>query len=504
MTSLIELDELKNNKEFLDYYEELNKFPYYTKITDELIAEFEEMDKPMQKMSLRIAKKHPFLWMKWVCGINPYIYQYKMLDDMFRNRFVIANTSRQIGKSLVIAGFAFWAAYNNVFPVGVDKKTKVSIVSATDDQAKKLLKDIYKMVQCADGVFAKLTRGTEASSKQYFTDKMTSKPTIFRLEFPGGTIECYPPTDKNRGNSNAFLMIDEGDFLNCEDPDYFFESVAMPTLKKTDGNCFVFSTPKGTPSYFRKLMNPDENRAASGWKRIWYNWTIYEDDWVSGWNRYLAAKENGTESHFAAEFEAKFTSGRNTFFDPDKVDECINEGREPYFESSYPVTIGLDYGSKVSRTVATFAYYDPKEEKSIIAWYKEFPSGFDNSQIVPFLQEARKRYRITKIIADDCPAGDTPTNLLRQAGFNVKLFSFKAEKQRIYNNVRIAIANKRIELYPAKDMIAQLKSIEEKMTLMGNIQIQKSKGMNDDICDSLIMTLSEFTEPRKKGRRLIL
>jgi len=497
------IDDLKRDLEFQEYYDTLNSNPYYTKLTNEDKQRFEEYCTPMLKMSLTIAKRHPFLWGKWVCGINPYDYQFKMLDDMYKYKFFICNTSRQIGKSLVIAIFAFWAAYNNVYPVGIDKKTKIGIVSATEDQAKKLLRDIYTVIQNADGVFAKLTKGTEHSSRQYFTNKMTEKPTAYKLMFPSGTIECFPPTKKLRGNSFSFLIIDEGDFLGCEDPNYFFNSEALPTLKKTDGHCIICSTPKGTPSYYRDIFRPEEENPATGWHRVWYNWTIYEDDWVNGWVRRQQSIEQGKLRDFEAEFEAKFTSGRYSFFDPEKIDKCtaLRSSIDECYEKVYA---GVDFGSVTSRTAVTLAYFDEKEQKSIILRTKEFVQKYENDKLVDYFKRLRERYRLHTIITESCPAGDTPIALLKRAGFRVLEFNSKADKIRSYENMQIAVNNQKIEFYQDKTMLMQLKGLEAIETNMGNTQIHKPKGMNDDVADSVMFAISEFIKPKKGGKRYIL
>ncbi len=500
-----EFEDLISDVEFQEYYKTLNSNPYYTRLTTDERQSFEDYSKPILNFSMAYANKHPFLWAKWVCGINLYDYQFKMVDEMQRSKFMIFNTARQIGKSLVIAVFAFWAAYNNIFPVGIDKKTKIGIVSATEDQAKKLLRDIYTVVQTADGIFGKLSKGTELKDKQYFTNKMKEKPTAYKLQWSAGSIECFPPTKKLRGNSLSFLFIDEGDFLGCEDPDYFFNSEAMPTLKKTDGCCYPFSTPKGLPSYYQDIFRPFEEKPATGWKRIWYNWTIYQNDWVNGWIKYKQALEQGKLADFEAEYEAKFTSGRHSFFSPLNIDECV-EDRESIDECNYQVFAGVDFGAGgAARTAVTLAYFDEREQKSIILLSKEFPLKYHNDKLVDYFNKLKLRYRIHTIVAEQCPAGFTPIELLKNARYKVIEFNSRADKIIGYENMLIAVNNKRVELYQEKTMLSQLKGLEAHETNMGNIQIKKASGMLDDVADSVMFAISEFTKPKRRlGKRRVL
>lgn len=492
------------NEEFQVYKTNLESFPHFTFLTAEERERYNEMDKPLTQMSLTFAKRHPFLWTKWVCGITPYDYQWKMLDYMFRYKRVAGVTARQVGKSFCIGGFAFWAAYNNVAPVGIDKRTKIGIVSRTEDQAKKLLKDIHKMVQAADATMAKLSRHSNRTTDKYFSDKMTESPTQFKIEFSGGVIEIFPPTGKVRGESLSFLIIDEADFLRHDNPEYFFDSEAMPTLKKTEGSCFLFSTPKGTRSFFYNVVRPDNDTAADGWVRIWYPWTIYKDDWENGWANRIDYLARGKELDFMIEYEAQFKSGKYTFFPDYAIEQCVDKELQEFQEWYRPVTIGLDFGDTHSRTVMTVVYNDPITKVTQLLWYKEFKEGYNNSLLPEYFKTLKSRYFIKEIIADDCVGGKTAIEMLRKAGFNVVPFVFRKDKNLYYEFARTAFMNKMVKLYYAPEVIAQLKSIEFHVTDIGNVTIKKPSGGQDDICDSLVMALSPYVGLRKLGRRMIL
>lgn len=487
-----------NDLDFKAYKEELEKFPYYTKFTPEDKKKYDELSKPMTKMSLTIAKKHPYLWMKWVCGVEPYDYQWKMLDEMHRKKRLACVTARQIGKSFCIGAFSFWAAYNNVFPVGIDKRTKVGIVSKTESQAKKLLKDIYKMVQSADATMARLTKHTHVETNKYFSDRMSSNPTLFKLEWSGGVIEIYPPTGRVRGESLSFLIIDEADWLNHEDPDYFFDSEAMPTLKKTDGSCFLFSTPKGAKTFFSDIIRPESDKPAEGWSRIWYSWLIYEDDWERGWETRKDYIARGKELDFAIEYEAKFKSGKYTYFPPYAIEKSVDRNLQEEYSYYKPVSVGLDFGDTHSRTVVTIVTHDVEPNIVRLIYYKEFPAGYNNSHLPQFFNELRRRYNIREIVADDCVGGKTAIELLRRDGWNVKPFVFRREKLEQYELFRTAMMNGRVKIFNAPDVIAQLSTIETNITDGGILQIRKPRGGNDDIVDSLVMASSPYITLNKR------
>lgn len=504
LNDLILDPEIDTNKEFLEYKEELESFPWYTPLTPEERIEYERMD-ALPPCTLTKARAHPFLWAKWVIGIKPRDYQWKLLDMMKRSKRLGACTARQVGKSFTIAVFSFWAAYTNVAPRAIDKKTKIGIVSRTEDQAKKLLTDIMTIIGRADATFNKLSRRNKITGyNNYFTSNFATKPNRTKIEWAGGIIEVYPPTDSILGESLCFLIIDEADKLKTPDGlEYFWDSSAMPTVKETEGSVFAFSTPKGVPTPFYWVINPDQGFPGKGWNRIWYPWTINKSNWAYGWAEREKYITKGKRIFFATEYEASFQSGAANFFDLDSVKQCT-ASRGPLMEWNGTVTVGLDYGSKVSRTVATFWGKDKENKTMKLLWYKEFPESYDNSKLPAFFNNLRDRYRLKVIYAEDCPAGDTPTNMLRQAGFNVKLFMSKADKIRTYENVRIAINNFRVEFYEDTELMIQLKTIEEVESQTG-YQIKKARGMRDDIVDACIFGLSEFTKPRRiSGKRRVL
>lgn len=494
------------NEDFLAYRDELHKFPYFTFPTEEEQERCDEMLTPPKKFSMRDARRHPARWSYLVCGVVPRDYQFKMLDYMFKYDRVAGVTSRQIGKSLSIGLFTFWAAYNNVKPTGTPKKTRIGIVSRTEDQAKKLLKDIYAVVQMADERYSRMTEGNPYHQKAYFTNMMIEKPTQFRLEWAGGSIEIYPPTGSVRGNSFSYLFIDEADFLKSEDPDYFFNSEASPTVKATRGNIVLLSTPRGTPSYFFNIIRPNNDDAAMGWKRIWLPWTCNEEeeDMKTGWEERQRYITKGDEMSFKIEYEASFLSGKHSYFNPEMIEKAIDSSIQEEYEWYEGVTVGLDFGDTHSRTVVTVVHNDPSTNITRLLYIKEFPAGYNNADLPAYFKSIRSRYRIKEIVVDDCVGGKTAIELLRRDGWNLKLFQFKRDKHEYYEYLKVAFANQRIKLYNEPALIAQLKGIESNETAAGNIQIKKPRGGQDDMCDSLVMATSPFTPPKRKVKRFIL
>ena len=496
----------RDNEEFIAYKNHLESFQGFTLLTEEDRERYLEYSIKPQGFSLTKASRHPFLWLYHVCGVKPRDYQFKMLDTMFSHGKVAGVTSRQIGKSIMNAGFAFWAAYNNIYPSGVDKKTTVLIVSHTEDAAKKLLQECANFVSMADERVSTHSSNAKYHSANYFTEKMKVKPTQYKLEWHGGKIIVLPPTDKVRGNSASVLIIDEADFLKSDDPDYFFNSVALPTTTATNGKVFLWSTPKGTPSFFHNIIRPQNESALEGWERIWFPWTIANIDMLTDyvWDIRTQYIQKGDELDFKIEYEASFLSGKHTYFNPQLIDDAIDESLVEQMEAYGPVTLGIDFGDTHSRTVITVVQHNKERNEVTLLWYKEFPAGYNNGEIANYVDSIKHRYLIKEIVVDDCVGGKMAIELLRRKAYNLKLFQFKRDKHEYFEYMKIAFGNKRIKMYQAYDVIAQLKALESHETQQGNVQIRKPFGGRDDLVDSFIMACSPFIKPEQHRRRFIL
>lgn len=489
--------------EYAAYKDELESRANFTLPTEEDQEMFHKMAIAPKAFTMEKAKQHPFLWMYHVIGVKPRDYQFKMLDAMYRYGKVAGVTSRQIGKSTCIAGFAFWAAYNNMYPSGPNRDTKIMIISHTEQAAKELLRTIDSFITLADQRMSLYTKDSPRHDRNYFRGRIKGNQTQFEIRWSKGSIKVYPPTTKVRGNSVDVLFIDEAAFLNNTDPDYFFASEAVPTTTATGGKIILFSTPRSTSGFFHDIIRPHADAALRGWKRIWMPWTVVGVPLIvdSIWDKRDSYIQKGDELDFKIEYEASFLSGKHSFFDPNIVDECVNVALREEYSWGKPVTMGLDFGDTHSRTVLTVMDYDKVTNTNTLLWYKEFPAGYNNADIPQFIESLRNQGRYTpkEIVVDDCVGGKTAIELLRRRGFNVSLFQFTKSKNEYYEYLKVAFANKRIQLYKDPAMLAQIKSLESVETMSGNIQIRKPTGGRDDLVDAFMLACSPYIKVTRKG-----
>ena len=125
----------------------------YTKLDSKISLEVNRLKKEPFDSDKCMA--HPSYFSHHILGITPYRYQHLILRkfaDNFKqtNNRTIVCKSRQIGISICLALLAIWyAGYNkanNGKGTSIYNNTKVAIVSKSDLQSKKLMKEIQDII----------------------------------------------------------------------------------------------------------------------------------------------------------------------------------------------------------------------------------------------------------------------------------------------------------------------------------------------------------------------
>ena len=196
-----------------------------------------------------------------VLGITPYTYQHLVLQKSISdktNRLIICK-SRQIGISICLAVLAIWyAAYNKANGgkgTGIHKNTKVGIISKSDSQSKKLMREIQSMIWSSKHDFKLLVKqeGRTPLNKS-------------EMHFSNGWIKCYPPTDSCRGESFDLVIVDEAAFVDAE----IFKDAIEPTVSAVNGKIILSSTPKGQSGFFWELFDPENIKESHEYERFWF------------------------------------------------------------------------------------------------------------------------------------------------------------------------------------------------------------------------------------------
>ena len=292
---------------------------------------------------------------KYIYILNPdrgrelvklYDYQKRMLKKIVDNRFAIFNTSRQIGKSMLISIYAVW------FLCFHEDK---SILLAADKEATAI--EIFGKVKLA---YESLPNWLKPGAIEFSKTKMN---------FDNGCRMQVTTTTENtgRGFSINVLLLDEFAFVAPEVAEAFFTSI-LPTISASKtSKVIITSTPNGVGNLFYRLFT----QAQEGKNTYVWDTVLWSD--VPGRTEQFK-KEQITQmgyKKFAQEYEAQFISDANSFLPEEiyqqyRIDSkpaliILEEGKYQIwkeFNKDHIYTIGVDTAEGVGRDRSTIIVFD--------------------------------------------------------------------------------------------------------------------------------------------------
>jgi hypothetical protein len=470
-----------------------------TEIPEEFLAEYEAKFLP-RKLTTKEIEADPVLWADMMLGIRLRVYQawvIKLIMD--GNKRIAICTGRQLGKSMVVAIFTFWATYYNKFPATVENITAGYIVSRDDDTATELIEKIRGLVKGGDRVvFAK------KHIEHYFSSKIVKPKTQHQITWENRSfIKSTPPTDTIVGKSASIFFIDEAAKLKVTTPytdRRLFYEVIEPTTSQTNGTIIVASTPNGIGNWFADIFDPDEKQEKHEFIRVWYPYTISKDE---SYINFVKDKQNIMEQRgelrlWQQEYMASFQTTQQAFFDPKDIDKAIDTALSIHYDwRETDCSMGIDYGMSESRTVITI--------KTLLNGVAttlnqiRFPKDFDENLLMDnnyenSIPSLMRRYKIRFIVADRCPGGDMTNKWMKNQGYPIKEYNFRTNQVSVedmnrnkgFYKYRTALKCGKIRFPLLTELINEMKILEE-VQLVINISIRPPKGMLSDCIDSELM-----------------
>jgi hypothetical protein len=235
-------------------------------IEEDDLVDYDKATKEVLNIEMDKTKASTSYFMTNYLNKTPRHWQHIFLKKIDKgHKRILCVTSRQIGKTTAIAAFGLKAAIFNLFPCGIDKKTHIGIVSATEEQAIRLLDEIKKMVEMADTHIGEITKNDKNPERfvNYFTRMIDQKETNNKttITFTNGCdIKSLPPTTKIKGFYFSYVFVDEGAFI--EDNDLFFNYIE-PTVSNTQGAIIITTTPNGMSGWIYDLFDPENKQEKS-------------------------------------------------------------------------------------------------------------------------------------------------------------------------------------------------------------------------------------------------
>lgn len=253
--------------------------------------------------------------------------QSALLSLIENNKFVVANISRQQGKSVLAKVLATtWLFQTNKV---------ISYITPTLKLAKKIFKDLTSVLP------TELL--TTCNGSDLVIESITGSSLWFYSAEQG---------DKIRGITNNYLIIDEAAFLK-NGTDLWY-SILSPTIKVKGEKILFISTPNGTNNLFYELAI----KAQSGikdWAYIMRD--IYSDSFCQNIEE---IREQTPDIIFRQEYLCEFIEGATSFFT--NYHQCYDNTMQFNWKSA--LWAGIDWSSTgKDKTVLTFVNSEGQIQK---------------------------------------------------------------------------------------------------------------------------------------------
>lgn len=477
----------------------------YTEIPKEFKRKWEKKFES-NKQTLKEIESDIVKWAYFMLGVKLRLHQAWCIDRIInsKDKRIALCWARQLGKSIALGVFSFWATFYNKYPATVEKITTCYIMSRDDETAKELLEKIRGIIQMGDRQIYKLKK-----VKHYFTSKYGKPDNQHQITWRHNHsfIKSVPPTDTVVGKSASIFIVDEAAKLKVLSPytdKRLYYEVIEPTTSETNGFLILSSTPNGATGLFYDVFDPDEMNDEHTFERIWFPYKIRK---VQEYANFVEDKKKDMEQTgelklWQQEYMAMFTVTQNSFFDIKDIENSIDEDRTIIYEwKKSKCTMGIDYGMNPSRTVITIK--TNIDEKLTTLNQIRFPAEFDENSLMDDTKENSipsllKRYNVWKIIVDDCPQGVTINNWMRNKGYPVELFNFrtdqsKGDRNRGFYKYRTALKAGKIRYPNIPTLIDEMKILEETQLAI-NVSIKAPRGSLCDCIDSEMMATMPFLE----------
>jgi hypothetical protein len=499
----------------------------YLSVDEKFLAEMDLKRIPNKDVGLfQACSENVVVFAELMLGIRLYAWQVKFLSDIqdaidnnnqLQQEFV-ANTSRQIGKSTAVAVLSIWATVFNKYPGTIKNATLVGITSASDGQAKKLLKDMRDLLRLGDifmktkyvtddgkpkfgyfdskgkfvGLFENLLSTDDPNNTQQITFKAYEPSMgVFLKDSKGGSvIKSYPPTSGILGETFSIVIVDEAGKTDKVSDTFYYDYI-YPTGNSTKAIRINTSTPWVSAGFFYRMVDPEDMYSKTDNYRV-YSFTIdaiklENPDYYSVVMKTIRQlTDDGKLDEVQRAYYCRFVKGTQSYFEPEKVVDVFKDELEMFEESQLECDLGVDFGAqKSSRSCLTLSHLN-SDNKIIRLYHRVYDVGTD-LQMVQDIIDLRKRFNVQRIIPDDCAAGSFMIEEMKQKGLPVHPMNFKADKVKKYSALRSQVRKGNVWSYPDVELKTEMLALEYTEGVRSTL-IKHAPGYSDDLIDSFLMS----------------
>lgn len=502
------------------------------KVDKKFIAAMDKYREPNKEVGLfQACSENVVVFAEHMLNIKLYSWQVYFLtraSKAMENRTVkmkefVAITSRQIGKSTALAILYLWAAVFNKCPTKDFKNhTNGVVTSASNDQAKKLLNEIKGLIRQGDifmrdkyvnedgspkfghtdgkGVYVGLLQGLLSENDPNNTQQITFKAwddsmgVFLNGSRTGSVVKSYPPTSVVLGETFSMVGVDEVGKTD-KITDLFIDEFLYPTGNFNTAVRIYTSTPWVSSGFFYRAVDPED---------LYKNDDLYDvfcftidaiklenpEYYQSVMKTVNAMERSGKFDEVQRAYYCRFVKGEQSYFNPEKVMVSFTDNITKMDSYDGECDMGVDFGGEgSSKTVITISRLT--EEGVVERLYHQSYDVGKDMPLMSDIEQLMKRFKVQRIIPDDCPAGWYRIKEMKEKGWNVHPMSFKTDKVKKYGAFRNMLNNLQISSYADEELQIEMLGMEFSEGLRST-QIKHAPGGSDDLIDSFVMSAYFF------------
>lgn len=385
-------------------------------------------------------------------------HQLAMAYTCLASKRAVCLAGRQSGKDVTQAALALWEAVTV-------PNARIVLVSGAQRQSDLLMEKTLSLV---------------ARDVKLFDSVRRSSREVLELT-NGSFVKALPATGLIRGETASRVFLNEArDVLNEEET----YSAVEPMLLTTGGSLAIFTTPLGKTG------------------RVWeaFNSPLYLRTQIpSTASRYTAPEHlerqrlEMSAPLFACEYEAAFRDVQSSYFSAESIARCArNYDAAMVREEGFTYALGIDW-ARTRDTSAMVVMSRDAEDFLRLAYLRGFV-GVPMPDQVAFVQHLHATFAFHRIVSEYAGLGIGPTDqLVKELGHVVESFRPTAETKALgYDHLKLRLETGTIEIPMDPKLLAELRTLEFKVSPAGNVAIHHPGGGSDDFADATMLASWPF------------
>jgi len=507
--------EFKDYKDKYKFYNELmNTEDFYTRVpieyfeVNEQIPQLDYVRKKLNKQEItttdleQACKQFPEIFCYYMLGVHLRPYQHFAIDLMHQLNYIALCCGRRLGKSTITKIYMLWTSFFNKLSGDLTGTTWNVILQDQEIANTLYIEPIHELLEKGDKIVLKKFKGQ--LGEHYFTSKLVTrreksgKVKSNQISFNVGAIcriNTLPPTAKSIGREGNVIGDEVSKWkrnTKVSDEFVFFDQLIAIIKDNTKYKAIFLSTPEGQTDLFATEIFDFEGKNPSNmFKKIWFPyWVRIEPKWLEEMIRTKdTALANKRLYMFQQEYEAKFITINEAFFDNDKIAiNAITDWQKSRCNLS--CSLGIDWGgTQKSQTVLYVSCWDFDPTHPILPVYKkEYPVNEDVGNMDRDLAYIKNNYNIKFVVPDNKGGRWVIPKLEQMFGFSrVTPFNFTTDKRAGYELYREAIGAGRVKIPNERETLKQFTELTDQLK-------PYSSNGKDDIPDAAMLSAYPFLQ----------